>query len=176
MSDRIVSVSAAYTAPNSDGTWSGWASEAARQGKQGTQQLVSVGEVIPPSDVAAALNLAAETRAVARKRIMFLDEHPIEITTSFYPVTIAAGTPLAEPARIRGGANACLAGLGHAPCRSHEVVTARMPTEQEAAELQLGEGIPVLHVVRTTKDETGIPVEVLVMVLAGDRHQLHYDL
>lgn len=51
-----------------------------------------------------------------------------------------------------------------------------MPTPEEADQLQLADGVPVIRIMRTSTTADGRVVEVMVMTLAADRHQLHYRL
>nr|WP_236952467.1 UTRA domain-containing protein [Kibdelosporangium phytohabitans] len=64
---------------------------------------------------------------------------------------------------------------GHVLRQYDEVVAARMPTAEEQSRLQLPEGSPVLVVTRVARTAKR-PVEVNDMVLAANRHGLHYEL
>ncbi|MET8140411.1 hypothetical protein ABZU32_08900 [Sphaerisporangium sp. NPDC005288] len=44
---------------------------------------------------------------------MLCDEEPVEVSWSYYPHSLVAGTALSRCGRIRGGAPAVLADLGH---------------------------------------------------------------
>jgi GntR family transcriptional regulator len=54
-------------------------------------------------------------------------------------------------------------------------ITARMPTPDEAATLELGTGVPVLVYVRTALTETR-PDRLTTTIFAGDRNRLVYEL
>jgi GntR family transcriptional regulator len=54
-------------------------------------------------------------------------------------------------------------------------LTARMPTHDEAVELGLPPGVPVVQVVRTVLDSDDEPVEVQDSVMAADRHEFRYE-
>jgi GntR family transcriptional regulator len=41
--------------------------------------------------------------------------------------------------------------------------------------MRLGPGVPVVTVERVTRDQDGLPVELLRVVAAGDRTELVYD-
>jgi GntR family transcriptional regulator len=49
-----------------------------------------------------------------------------------------------------------------------------MPTPDEAAELALPPGVPVVRVTRTVFDSDDLPVEV-DSVMAADRHEFRYE-
>lgn len=144
------------------GAGNAWSAEAAGQGRVGTQRLLEASTVEPPDSVRAALKLQPGEQVVVRSRLMLLDDRPVEIASSYYPATIAAGTPLAERGKIRGGAIAALAALGHAPAEVSELVTARWPDAEEADVLEVDEHEPLLVLMRTNLDSTGRPVEYAV--------------
>lgn len=52
----------------------------------------------------------------------------------------------------------------------------RMPTPDEARELELAPGVPVFRVLRTVYDTEGRPLEVQDSVAAADRHQFRYEV
>jgi GntR family transcriptional regulator len=59
--------------------------------------------------------------------------------------------------------------------RSVDDLVARMPTHEEAVQLQLPPGVPVVRVLRTVYDSDGRPVEVQDSVVAADRHEFRYE-
>ena len=59
--------------------------------------------------------------------------------------------------------------------RSVDDLVARMPTPDEAVELALPPGVPVVQVIRTVFDSADLPVEVQDSVMAGDRHEFRYE-
>jgi DNA-binding GntR family transcriptional regulator len=101
---------------------------------------------------------------VARRRLILADGQPVEIATSYYPADIAAGTPLAERAKIKGGAVAALAALGHSPVDVVDTLTARRPADDEADILRVDEGEPLLVLTHTNHDAGGRVVEHAVNV------------
>jgi len=69
---------------------------------------------------------------------------------------------------------------GHGPLSWMEYHRARLPTRDEAAELQIPAGLPVLEIVRVGRSALdGEPVEVTEYVIPSDRvevmHELHRD-
>jgi len=50
-----------------------------------------------------------------------------------------------------------------------------MPTHEEAVELQLPPGVPVVRVPRAVFDSDDLPVEVQDSVVAADRHEFRYE-
>lgn len=171
--DKWTSTSTPYVTTREGDRGDPWAEEAAQHGGTGTQRLVEVAEVSAPSLVAGLLGTAEGEPVVVRRRVMLLDEQPVELTDSYYPVTIASGTSLAEHRKIRGGAVTLLAELGLRIDQVREDVSARNATDEEREQLALDDR-PVLVLVRQSLSG-GVPVEVSVMRMAPGRH-LRYDL
>ncbi|WP_097985470.1 GntR family transcriptional regulator [Streptomyces sp. f150] len=172
---EVISASTHYLTPT-EGGGDVWSAEAASAGRRGTQRIVSAGEVAVPERVADLLAVERGGQVVGRRRIMYLDGEPCELTDSYYPVEIARGTGLACTAKIRGGAVRLLAELGHVGVRAREDVTARMPSESERAELGLKTDEPVLELTRLTLDVDGRPVQVDVMVMPPRGQKLRYEI
>ncbi|WBB78161.1 UTRA domain-containing protein [Micromonospora sp. WMMD882] len=173
MADRgWLSVSLPYvTSAASDA----WQAEAAAGGGVGSQRLLEVAEVAAPAEVAAAFGVERGTVVVVRRRLMLLDDRPVELTDSYYPLAIARGTALATPQKIRGGAVTLLAELGYRPGRTVEDVYARAPTAEEREALALGGHRWVLGLTRLITTEDGTPVEVSVMIMVADGRRLRYE-
>lgn len=153
-----------------------WSEETARAGRVGTQRIREVATVPPPADVASALGLRSDATAVVRRRTMLLDDRPVELTDSWYPERIAAGTALASPGKIKGGAVTLLAGLGYAVHEAREDITFRAATAGEAAELEIPAGTPVITLFRTCLTAEGEPFEASVMVMIAEGRHLRYRL
>ena len=126
--------------------------------------------------MAALLGVEPGSLVMIRRRVMLLDDVPVQLADSYYPADLAHGTPLAESEKIPGGTVAALEGLGLELGDFEEHVTARGPTPEERPALQLADGVSVLVFVRTTYTTEGRPVEVSSAVLAADRHRLTYRL
>ncbi|MCS0634295.1 UTRA domain-containing protein [Streptomyces sp. LP05-1] len=170
-----ISTSTPYLTPPGSGRSDAWAADAAARGAKGRQRIVHAGEVPAPEPVAGLLGLPRDEPVVVRRRIMYLDDTPCELTDSYYPVAIARGTPLAGTARIPGGAVTLMAELGHRGIRAQEEVTARMPSEEERAALELGPGEPVLRLTRLTLAEGDRPVQVELMTMSPRLQRLRYE-
>ncbi|MGA6170799.1 GntR family transcriptional regulator [Streptomyces sp. NPDC012600] len=171
---EMVSASARYLAPSAPGD--AWAAEAAAAGRRGTQKVVRAGEVTAPDRVADLLGVERGGQVVERRRIMYLDGEPCELTDTYYPVGIAWGTELAGTAKIRGGAVTLLAELGHVGTLAQEDVVARMPSDSERAVLSLKADEPVLELTRLTLDAADRPIQVDVMVMPPRGQRLRYEI
>lgn len=175
MPETWTSSSMTYLKPPAQDQRDPWIESTARAGRVGTQQLLEVTEVDPPPVVAEALGLGADDRVVVRRRLILLDGAPVELADSYYPLDIAAGTPLAEHRKIKGGAPRVLADLGHQPKVANEDITARLPVERERELLAISEHEPVLAMIREIRSQDR-PVEVTVMTMVAAGRRLHYEL
>lgn len=164
--------SIAYVTAQGAGQTDAWTAES--QGR-GSQRLTDVAEVIPPPEVATALALAPDEKAVVRRRVVLLDDAAIELADSYYPLSIARGTALAEKRKIKGGAPTVLAELGYHASHLTEDLELREASETEGATLSLAAGSNILTLLRTTASGDGTPYEVQFMVMKAPR-RLHYEI
>jgi GntR family transcriptional regulator len=165
-----------YLSPRDEGQADAWSEEAAQAGRVGTQKIREVITDVPPADVASALGLPRDAPAVVRRRTMLLDGRPVELTDSWYPAEIAAGTALAASEKIRGGAVTLLDSLGYAVHEAREDITFRAAAPGEAAELGLPAATPVIVLSRTCLTAAGLPFEASVMVMVAEGRHLRYRL
>ena len=172
----VMHVSTSYVTQVGDHPRGSWQSEAERHGMRGTQQLTEVAEVAAADDVAGLLGVEPGSAVVVRRRVMLLDDEPVQLADSYYPLDFVRGTPIAEPRKLPGGTVAALERLGLELGDFEEYVSARAATPQERQALQLADGVPVLVLIRTTYTTDRRPVEISQAVLAADRHQLAYRL
>lgn len=141
-----------------------------------TVDRIKVYEAAPPAEIADKLKVVDGSDVVVRSRRYLLDGRPVETAVSYIPVDLARGTPITDPNPGPGGIYARLEEQGHTIERFNEEVTARMPTPEEAAALNLPSAVPVIHLVRTTFDIDGRAIEVCDTVMAADAYVLSYDL
>jgi DNA-binding GntR family transcriptional regulator len=153
-----------------------WSEEAEQAGRVGTQRIREVITEAPPAEVATALSLPPGASAVVRRRTMFLDDRPVELTDSWYPVHVADGTALTSTGKIKGGAVTLLSDLGYVVHEAREDIAFRAATEPEAAELRLPAGTPVIVLSRTCLTSEGVPFEASVMVMVAEGRHLRYRL
>jgi len=165
-----------YLSPRLEGQADAWSEEAARAGRAGTQHIREVATAVPPAEVATALVLPAGALAVVRRRTMLLDGEPVEMTDSWYPAEIAAGTALAAPGKIKGGAVTLLGSLGYTVREAREDIVFRAAAADEAAELAVRAGTPVIVLSRTCLTAAAVPFETSVMVMVAEGRRLRYQL
>ncbi|MET9343463.1 GntR family transcriptional regulator [Nonomuraea sp. NPDC003804] len=136
-------------------------------------ELLHVGELRPPNDVASALGLD-DGLAVVRHRLLLHDGEPVELSWSYYPLTIAAGSPLAGRKKIRGGAPQALAELGFPQRRFVDHISTRQPTPDEVEGLNLPTDVPVFRQFRVIYTDAGRPVEASILIKGGHLYELEY--
>ncbi len=171
----LVNVVGSLVVRRDDGSRETWAGAARQQGMKGWQEITFAGITPGPLDVTDALGLSDGESLVTRRRVLYLDDDPAQLVGSYYPLDVAAGTPLDRPEKIRGGALPLLEAKGMQLDYFRDVLHIRMPSQTEAQELQLTSGVPVARVLRTTFVKDGRPVEVTDMVTAGNRIALIYE-
>ncbi|MFE7317308.1 GntR family transcriptional regulator [Streptomyces sp. NPDC057555] len=166
---------ASYSAPAKNGEPYRWLTEAEKQGGRARSELLEVTEATPPADVAEALELAEGGTALLRRQVLFLDDEPVELVQSYYPLAIARGTAMMERRKIKGGTPTLLAALGHPPRLSVDRVSARVPTQEQYAALRLPSSLPVLRTLRVVYSDGERPIEATVMTKAGHLYELQYE-
>ncbi|MEU3078488.1 GntR family transcriptional regulator [Streptomyces laurentii] len=165
-----ISEAAPYLAPREPGQADAWTDEAGRRGRRGGQSVFEAGEVAAPEAVRAALDLEQGQRVVVRARLILLDERPVEIARSYYPLGVAQGTRLADPRKIPGGAVTLLRELGYTADTITEDVSAGLADPEECGRLELPPGSAVLRLLRTSGTADGFPFEASLMTMPTDRH------
>lgn len=135
---------------------------------------VTVDVELPTSLIADVLELQDGARVVARRRRFVVEDKPVQLATSFYPEKLVAGSAITEINTGDGGSYARLKELGYEPARFREELRTRMPREREREALDLAQGTPVIHIVRTAYTADGQPVEVNEMVLDSAAYVLEY--
>lgn len=167
---------ARYKAPAPEGQAYSWLTAAESDGMRGRIELREVKHVQPAAFVRRGLELDDDiTEVVRRVQVLYLDEEPCELVESFLPVSIAAGTLLAEKRKIRGGTPRLLEDLGYPTVRCVDRVSARWPTPEQAEALRSATRDPVLRTERVTYSTGDLPVQLDVMAKAGLRYQLEYE-
>lgn len=151
-----------------------WEADPGTAGRELIVDDVRVSTDDPPGDVAHDLNLQTGTQTVTRRRRYVLDGKPVLLSTSYFPADIASGTLIEQENTGPGGAYARLADAGEPPAWFQEDITARMPTPDEATQLRLPAGSPVLVIRRTVWGPTGRGLEVNAMVGDAGSYVLRY--
>lgn len=146
------------------------------EGRKPQVEVQYVGPGHAPAEIAEQLGVDADQDVLVRRRRYLADGRPVELATSYLPMELAEGTAIAEEETGPGGIYARLEELGHELVEFTEEVSARMPHPEEARDLALVVGVPILRVVRRTVDHEGRVVEVCDTIKAADRFVLSYGL
>jgi GntR family transcriptional regulator len=157
------------------GTRGPWETATFELGLAGRMAMVDVGEVDADQSIAAALGLEPGTTVHRRRRRALIDEELHHLQTAFYPLDVAERAGLVGAETVIGGIYGAMSAAGWPPVDLDETVRARMPKPDEATELHIGSGVPLLLVERITRDRDGRTVELLRITAPADRIELSYD-
>ncbi|PNE42558.1 GntR family transcriptional regulator [Streptomyces noursei] len=135
---------------------------------------VAVSEEAAPEAVRKVLDLGGEDTVCVRRRRYVLEEKPVLLATSYLPASLAAGSAIVHEDTGPGGMYARLAELGSRPVHFREEIRSRMPTKEEAEQLSISPGTPVILIHRTAFADEGRPVEFNEMTLDAASYVLEY--
>jgi len=143
----------------------------ARHGQTPGMRITRTGPVDAPVDVAARMGVDTGATVFIRQRVVLADGEPVELSASYFPYELAAGTLLGTTEPLETGVlNYIETELGRAYHHIQEELTARMPTADEAATLRISPAIPVLRLLYAAYDKQGEAIEVVDSVFPSDRH------
>jgi GntR family transcriptional regulator len=148
---------------------------AIEQGQAPSRQILMVGRGPVPASSAKWLQTSVGEEVAIRRRLQLLDGQPAVLSTSYYPLWVAAGTRLESPDALPEGPDELIEALGHRFSHGIEVFRARMPMPEEADLLHLNSGVPVLDMWDVDYDEQGRTLQVAHDVYAGDKHEFAYE-
>lgn len=150
--------------------------ECQRAGKSGRFEVLTIGKVDAPDEVATRLHLAVGAAVLRRENVFWADDDPVYLVTTWIPWPIADGTGLLEadvphPYGIHG----VLEDQGYTMARLDDSTTARMPTRAEAQTLKLPSGVPVLDLHHISIRADGVPYELTRFIMRGDMSAVSYN-
>lgn len=122
-------------------------------------------------DIASRLRVPEGDMTVVRRMHRFSGERSGSISSAYYPMDLVQGTPLMLPEDVES-ALVELMEHGHRQVGYVDELETRMPTPQEASQLELPPGVPVLNVNRTDYSEDR-PIRLVHTVYAG--HSIRYQ-
>jgi GntR family transcriptional regulator len=152
--------------------------EASGRGWTRADQTQAVRRVAADPQVAEAFGIAPDQEVYERARLVEEDGVPTHTLTSYYLPEHIEGTPLADPSpgpAGRGGGFAVLTMQGLEPHHITEAFFARMPTTEEATELHLPAGEPVMVLTRRTYTQDDRLVEFARGVHSASRFSWSYS-
>jgi GntR family transcriptional regulator len=145
------------------------------QDQKPSRRMLDVGIGEAPPDVAAWLGIKAEEPIVFRRRLQLVNDEPIVLSTSYFPLWLAKGTRLQQRSALPEGPDTAIEKLGHRFARVVEVVSARMPTPDEVRILRLAPGTPVVRLLHIDYDSDDRPLQVADDLYVGDRHEFVFE-
>jgi GntR family transcriptional regulator len=149
--------------------------EAISQGQMPSRQILKVGREPAAATAAKWLQVPTGEEVVIRKRLQLLDGVPAVISTSYYPLWLAAGTRLESPEALPEGPDELIENLGHRFSHGIEVFRAQMPTPEETDLLQLHPGVPVVRLWDVDYDASDRPLQAAEDIYAGNQHEFAYE-
>ncbi|MBN1173464.1 MAG: GntR family transcriptional regulator [Micromonosporaceae bacterium] len=140
----------------------------------GMVSVVSAGPVLAPPRAAAALGLPSGTPVIARCRLVTHGEiGPVELSTVYLPVELAAGTQMGHPAPLVEGVLAHLtATRGIEFDHAVERISARAPSAEETRLLGIGRRDCLLTILFTIGDRADKPCLAIDTVIPASRREL----
>ncbi|MEU7134320.1 GntR family transcriptional regulator [Streptomyces sp. NPDC046261] len=139
----------------------------------------SSSETPAPAAVAARLGIATGEPVLCTQYEYLANRHPVQLATSWEPLTITEGTDVALPERgpyARRGVRGRLAAIGIRVVRARELVGSRPATTPEAEALGCTAGQCVTVVERTHFDGDDRAVETSDIIVRADRWRLEYTI
>ena len=127
------------------------------------------------ASVADKLGISPGELVVVRRRNGTIGGVPWMMMASYFPLDVAAGTPLEQAGDIDGGSIKLLAELGHPQLGFVDEIGARMPNGREFAFFGLSTGTPVLVVNRTAYSDDR-PIRLTRYIYRGDRVRLTHEV
>jgi GntR family transcriptional regulator len=145
-----------------------------RRGWDLTTQVLKLERIVPPPQVAHALELKRNSRVYELTRVRLVDGKPLSLQIAYLPVRLYPNLETHDLSQSLYYLSENLYHLQYATGR--EVLRARAAMRQEAAILKLRAGAPVLYCERTTYSRDGAAMEFLRAVWRGDRYDFTVNL
>jgi len=158
------------TVPGVHGPAGAFFSAAERQGLRPGIRLLFVGSEPSSEHVATCLRVQAGDEVIARRRMIFADDVPVRLVTSYFRADLFAGTCVAEQGQITPSLQECLESLGHSFGHAEETLVARPATRAETDALDLDQGEWTVQVLRASYSGDDTPVHILESICAASRH------
>lgn len=142
------------------------------------QHEITTERAEPPAEIAEWFGLpTGEVNCLVRRRRLLAGGIPVRLNASWFPLDIAGGTVLEEPAPvIVGGVKSALAELGHPQATARErIVPSRPPTGTEATALEISLERTVVEITHAGSTADGRTVEVTVSVAPAHYITAEYE-
>ncbi|PSK87356.1 GntR family transcriptional regulator [Murinocardiopsis flavida] len=126
-------------------------------------------------EIASRLRVDEGSMVVVRRTFRYVDDRSASVETSYYPMDIAQRTELMLPEDIGRGALHVLHELGYTQVGYVDELRSRMPTPEEAQQLELPPGIPVMELYRTGFSKNRA-IRLSWTVFAGNGIRFQYEI
>lgn len=153
----------------------GFMDEARTLGFRAGSRLLEALTIPADLQVAAALEVVPDTPVLRLTRLRTADGNPLAVQVSHLAPQLS-GVSLARLEQLGSLYRTLKRDFGVSPQRARQVVGARMPSVEERERLQLGKGVPVLTLERTTYSAGGSPFEFVRSAYRSDSYQLALEL
>jgi GntR family transcriptional regulator len=137
-------------------------------------KVLSFEEVDTHTPITEALGIDPDDRLYELCRLRLGNEQPVGIQWAYLPVKIYPG--LIEYNLATSLTSLIEARFGVVFWSAHEFLRARLPTDFEAAHLQIPSKLPVIYMERITFTPEGRPVEFLQSVWRSDKYEYEFSL
>jgi GntR family transcriptional regulator len=125
------------------------------------QQLTEVGRSTPPPEVSDAFGVSDSTELIVRRHLVRTQDAAVEVGASWLRPADAAGTALERFESFgRPLYQEVEEVTGRRYATATDVISARLPTREEAELLQIRPDTPVLHLLHVAYDDQHRPIEV----------------
>jgi GntR family transcriptional regulator len=151
-----------------------WERACAEQGYVGNTVVLAVEQQPAPDGIAEHLGIPPGSPVVRRDNHMKIGDEVLQLQTTWLPLAIAEGTPLAKLGKVVAGIYGGLIAAGHRPATAMDTVTSHRSTKEQSEVFGLRIGSPVSHVHRTTFNAAGTAIVHVHLVVNADRVSLGY--
>ncbi len=139
------------------------------EGRRPGRRMLFVGRLPVPEDVRQHLHLDADVKEIAvRKRLQLIDDEPMVISTSYYPLWYAANTALEQQGAIHQGPDALIEEMGYTFGSVRLSHSTRMPDDDEQRLLTIDPGVPLFRSFRVDHSMERQPMIVSDDLYRGD--------
>lgn len=158
------------TEPVAHGAGCLYLSPVRRQGVRPEIRLLDAGPRPASEHIATCLRVRPGDVVIARRRLMFADDVPIRLATSYFRADLFGGGRLADPEALGTPLEEAVAALGHTFGHAEETLVARPAGPGEERSLDLDPGEWVVQILRASYSADDTPIHVLETVCAATRH------
>jgi GntR family transcriptional regulator len=149
--------------------------EAVDQGQAPSRRMLKVGITEAAPEIAQWLQVEPGEPVLVRSRLQSIDDQPAVLSASYFPLWLAKGTRLKQASALPEGPDTVIEALGHQFSRGVEVLSARMPTPEEAHALRLPPGAPVVRLLHIDYDGEDRPLQVADDLYIADWHEFVFE-